>query len=125
MASIPRCFGTSTCSQSPGEAPARRWVLPGHQGYGYDESIHQHGAWTEQFLVEGLLRAGGAVGDLDLVALFQEAYRAYVARHPNRGDRPCCFGRVGERRFDTNDPGNCEPEALPHGLVLARDVFGC
>ena len=83
----------------------------------------QHGAWTEQFLVEGLQRAPtGGLGDVDLVALFQDAYRAYVLRHPNRGDRPCCFGRVGAQRFDTNAVG--EPDALPRGLVRVRDVFG-
>lgn len=108
VSSIPHCFGTSTCSQ---------------KGYGYDESISQHGAWTEQFLVEGLLRrAPREGGALDLVALFQEAYRLYVARHASRGDRPCCFGRLGDLHFNTNDVE--EPSALPCGLLLSRDIFG-
>jgi hypothetical protein len=73
--------------------------------------------------VEGLQRRQAQEGGaLDLVALFQDAYRLYVARHASRGDRPCCFLRVGEHRFNTNDAG--EPGALPRGIVLARDVFG-
>jgi hypothetical protein len=57
-----------------------------------------------------------------MVALFQEAYELYVRRHPTRGDRPCCFFRVGEERHNTSTME--EPSQLPRGRVLARQLFG-
>lgn len=105
---LPRSCGTSTCSQ---------------KGYGYDESVHQHGAWTQTFLLDHLV-AGRARegGRLDLVGLFQQAYASYVRRHPSRGDRPCFFARMGDVRLNTNDVQ--EPAQLPLGVVSAHDMFG-
>lgn len=107
VANIPNSFGTSTCSQ---------------KGYGYDESVSAHGAWTESFLVEGLDRRRAEGGGLDLVALFQEAYRSYTKRHTARGDRPCCFLRLGNRQYNTNNVA--EPHDLPCGVLFARTAFG-
>lgn len=112
VATLPRCFVTSTCSQS---------------GFGYDENASQHGAWTETFLVETLMRrrgadASGGERGLDLVAAFQDAYAAYIRRYGSRRDRPCCGLRVGDRRFNTND--GQEPSDLPRGLLRVFDVFG-
>lgn len=101
--------------------------------------INAHGAWTETFLVEGLERHGPVQGGrLDLVELFQDAYRSYIQRHTSRGDRPCCFLRVGDKTFNTNCAGEepdvlpraprgcvCSPHATgPSGMVFARDIFG-
>ena len=66
VASIPCSFGTSTCSQ---------------KGYGYDESMNQHGAWTHTFLVRGLESRVPEGGRTDLVAVFQDAYQLYVQTH--------------------------------------------
>lgn len=105
--SIPNSCGTSTCSE---------------KGYGYDESQNQHGAWTEQFLVEGLQRQGALGGSLDLIALFQECYAKYVHTHTSRGDRPCLFANIGGQQYDTDRLQ--EPTQLPRGVLFARDVFG-
>ena len=57
-----------------------------------------------------------------MVALFQDAYAAYVRGHPSRGDRPCCFLSYNGSRFNTNSPN--EPGQLPRGLVTAGKLFG-
>lgn len=106
-AAIPCSFGTSTCSQ---------------KGYGYDESINQHGAWTNAFLSQGLERKRSSGGRLDMVTLFQDTYNAYVRDHPSYGDRPCCFLSVKGQAYNTNNLS--DPSKLPRGVVTAGDVFG-
>lgn len=72
-------------------------------------------------------------GDLDLVRVsqwslvtttacgFQECYARYIAAHASRGDRPCFFARVKDRRFNTESTD--DPRDLPCGVLLRRDVL--
>lgn len=108
VATIPYSFGTSTCSQ---------------KGYGYDESINQHGAWTNTFLTEGLERHRHLGGQVDMVVLFQNAYTTYVKRHHSYGDRPCCFLSLNGQKYNTNLV-NEDPSHLPQGVVTVNRLFG-
>ena len=79
VAAVPCIFGTSTCTED---------------GFSYDSSSVGHGAWTAQFLCEGLIKLryrehkNDEQNDVDLFELYLKSRTAYVRKYPRRGDRP-------------------------------------
>ena len=108
---VPRIVGSTTCTR---------------KGYGYDVSTFHHGAWTQEFLIEGLCDRIGAQ-DTDLVQLFQEAQANYSKVHRQRGDQPCFFGHVDGHMYNTEEMlGNLTGSStvLPSHTFSLRDWIG-
>lgn len=84
---------------------------------GRDEGAFQHGAWTENFLIDGLIpRLQSEGADCDVVTLFHDCYDRYVRTHTKRGDRPCFFARRGAERINT------EEESVDDGCLAGRHI---
>lgn len=110
VAAVPCIFGTSTCTED---------------GFGYDSGSVGHGAWTAQFLCEGLMKVPCGGGgeqqtkgqDVDLFELYLKSRAAYVRKYPRRGDRPCFFAGRDKKRW----LGEAGPLGAPHGLFMLSD----
>lgn len=80
-------------------------------------STFQHGAWTQEFLVCGLM-AAPPTQNLDLAQLFALARSNYVRVHRSRGDQPCFFAGQNGSCYNT------EETAAAAGANTAFDVGG-
>jgi hypothetical protein len=91
----------------------------------YDVSTFHHGAWTQEFLIRGLMERIG-FADADLAQLFHDARTNYVQVHRESGDQPCFFGRTENRCYNTEEAaGNGSVSAvLPTGLFSIKDWIG-
>lgn len=93
-------------------------------GLGYELSLTQSGAWTNEFLLSGLMAVhpGGADGeDGDLCAIFRDAYARYIRKMRKVADAPCFFGRVGDQSYNTERQLSKTVRALPLGVFPVRD----
>ena len=70
---LPRVIGFTTCTR---------------KGYGYDSSLTHSGAWTNQFLLQGLEK-NDLNTNLDLIQVFEDARMEYCRTYHNKGDWPC------------------------------------
>ena len=106
VAAVPHIFGTSTCTED---------------GYGYDSASVGHGAWTAQFLCEGLMSPAycGAEKDVDLFELYMKSRALYIRKYPRRGDRPCFFAARDNKKW-LGDDG---PQGSPHGLFMLSECI--
>jgi hypothetical protein len=104
LASVPRIVGSTTCTR---------------KGFGYDVSSFHHGAWTHEYLINGLCNRVGS-GDGDLAQLFQDARNNYVKVHRQRGDQPCFFAHVDGHTYNTEDLGGTPSTSV----VLPSQTFG-
>lgn len=101
--------GTTTCTR---------------KGYGYDDGSFKHGAWTETFLVEGILpglRNQGA--EMDVLTLFRDCRERYVRSHSQRGDRPCFFARLGPGSESINTEEDASEGLLTNRHISVKDLF--
>ena len=101
--SLPNVVGTTTCTR---------------KGYGYDDAGTHSGAWTNGFLTCSLSRQ--VFENLDLARVFVNAFAKYVAAHPNRGDRPCFFGRSVKNPSPVNTE-EANSSLLPMGAYMSHE----
>ena len=88
---MPHIVGTTTCTR---KGYARNGPVRGpvRGDAGYDNAGTHSGAWTNQFLTEGL--NAGPNDNIDLARLFEQTHGLYVKTYPQRGDAPCFFART-------------------------------
>lgn len=91
-------------------------------GQGYELSVTQSGAWTNEFLLMGL-KGGGVEGleEEDLCEVFRAAYARYVRKLRKVADAPCFFGRFGDRSYNTERQSSEAVRALPVGVFRVAD----
>ena len=107
VAAVPSIFGTSTCTEDR---------------YGYDSGVERHGAWTAQFLCEGLMAASGKKEDVDLFDLFTRSRAMYTRKHPKGGDRPCFSSPHGTTGDGSARRGHWAP---PLGSSCYPTTYDC
>lgn len=83
---LPRVVGSTTATRA---------------GFGYDSSLSRSGAWTATFLVNGLMASQS--NDVDLAAHFAVCHKSYRDQYRSPVDQPCFFGRVADRRWNTEE----------------------
>ena len=81
---VPRVVGTTTATRA---------------GFGFDSPVTRSGAWTSAFLVQGLMARPAP----DLARHFTACHDAYVCEHRAPADQPCFFGRLDDRRWNTEE----------------------
>lgn len=105
MSALPNAVGCTTCTR---------------RGYGYDSSVEQHGAWTNQFLCKGL-NTLNTTKDVDLMQLLLQSQQEYVQRYRNPGDRPCFF--AVNKKDHVAFQSNATTAPPPRGKFLLEDYI--
>jgi hypothetical protein len=90
-------------------------------GRGYEYSTTQSGAWTNEFLLKGLIGADDA--SADLCDVFRRAYERHTRRWWREADAPCFFGRAaaGKPVHNTENRPAAAVRALPEGAFRVND----
>ena len=68
---------------------------------GYDSPECKSGAWTNQFLTNGLQKE--MPNSIDLVDLFDRSYLEYQKTYHNQGDWPCMFATWKGQKWNTDE----------------------
>jgi hypothetical protein len=92
-------------------------------GRGYDLSVTQSGAWTNEFLLQGLVvTAKKENGGGDLCRIFRSAHDRYARKLRLEVDRPWFFGRIGPRTYNTERMRTPDAtQSLPVGTFRVDD----
>ena len=109
LEALPNVVGSTTCTR---------------KGYGYDSQATCSGAWTNGFLMEGLVARAQKDMYTDLAALYIQARDTYVAQYPNHGDRPCFFGRAPGCAPCNTEESLRASEEPKKGVFLVREWLG-